>query len=39
MMQPARRVLGTPGRITTAIIVSLSVSAGLFLPLGPVAYA
>lgn len=39
MMQSARRVLGTPGRIATAIIVSLSVSAGLFLPLGPVAYA
>jgi hypothetical protein len=39
MTQSARRVLGTPGRIAAAIVVSLSVSAGLFLPLGPVAYA
>lgn len=39
MMQSARGVLGMPGRITTAIIVSLSVPAGLFLALGPVAYA
>jgi hypothetical protein len=39
MMQSATRVLGTPGRIAAAIVVSLSLSAGLFLPLGPVAYA
>ncbi len=39
MIQSAKRVLGTPGRITIAAMVSLSLSAGLFLPMGPVAYA
>lgn len=39
MVQSARRVLGAPGRITIAVTVSLWISAGLFLPLGPVAYA
>jgi len=39
MMKSARRVFGTPGRIAIAVAVSLSVSAGLYLPLGPVAYA
>jgi hypothetical protein len=39
MMQSAIRVLGMPGRIAVVVAVSLSVSAGLFLPLGPVAYA
>jgi hypothetical protein len=39
IMESARRMVGAPGRIAVAVVVSLSVSAGLFLPLGPVAYA
>jgi hypothetical protein len=39
IMESARRVLGTPGRIAITVMVSLTVSGGLFLPLGPVAYA
>jgi hypothetical protein len=39
MMESARRALGTPERIIVAVVVSMTVSAGLFLPLGPVAYA
>ena len=38
-METFKRVVGTPGRLAAAIVVGLSVSAGLFLPLGPVAYA
>lgn len=38
-MQSARRTLGTPRRIVVAGVISLSVSAGLLLPVGPVAYA
>lgn len=39
MLQSIRRVLGMPGRVAVTCVVSLSVSAGLFLPLGPIAYA
>ncbi len=39
MMESARRVVGSPGRIVVAVVVSLSVSAGLFLPVGSLAYA
>jgi hypothetical protein len=39
MMESARRVVGAPGRLAVAFVVSLSVPAGLFLALGPVAYA
>jgi hypothetical protein len=39
MMKSARRVAGVPGRVAVSVVVSLSLSAGLFLPLGPVAYA
>ena len=39
MIESARRVVGAPGRIAVAVVVSLSVSAGLLIPLGPMAYA
>jgi hypothetical protein len=39
VMELARRVVGAPGRIAVAVVVSVSVAVGLFAPLGPVAYA
>jgi hypothetical protein len=38
-MESVRRVLSMPGRVTVVVAVSLTVSAGLLVPLGPVAYA
>jgi hypothetical protein len=38
-MESVKRALSMPGRIVVAVTVSLTVSAGLFLALGPVAYA